>query len=189
MNDPRHARRHESNAPLTLMGHYLNAGGAAPLVVLVIVLAAEIGASFYGATASQLDREGVMAQATVLSIEQEVEVQRRPGQIGEIEIVHTYIDYEFQTKAGEIVQDQSKSQNLSQIPDVGSFFTVRYARSDPSVHETRVGHFQSNTDALHWISLFFAGVSLLCVAVFFKIAVRNYRRPEERRHRAEASQA
>lgn len=181
MIDPRHAKRNQPDGPQSFFSLYVHVGGLAPLVVLLMVVGAEAGGYFYGKIASQLNREGIITDATVIDIEQFEETTRNANSTLKSTSVWTIVDYEFQTEAGETIKDEKKSKDLAKIPAIGSTFTVRYAESDPSVHEARVGHYQSNTDAMHWIAAAFVGVALLCVVAYLFEAIKIWRSPQQPR--------
>ncbi len=175
MNDPRHAKQHACKNPSSLWSQYVHCGGLAPLIVLLLVIGAEGGAYFYGKIALRLDREGIITTGTVLAVERYEDETPDPKSGFSRTTVWTVVDYSFQTEAGETIRDQWKSKKVRELPSIGSTVDVRYAKSNPNVHEARIGHYQSNTDAMHWIAAAFAGVALLCMAIYFVQALRAWR--------------
>ena len=187
----------EHNQPSTFGQLFAKRGGTASLVILILVIAAEICAFGYGRLANRLEREGVVTSATVINVDQYEALQlrdlypeyRRTYADGDIV---TLVDYEYRDAAGEIYTDQYPSRNLTleEIPEIGSEFEIRYAASDPTVHEVRVGHNASNVAALHWIAAFFGGLTAVYAGWAAVLARKDWNSTTEKRKRrlAELSQ-
>ncbi|MFK7802313.1 MAG: DUF3592 domain-containing protein [Anaerolineae bacterium] len=183
-----------TNQPITFRRAFAKQGGFASILILILVIAAEIGAFAYGRLSSQLNREGIVTQATVLSIEQYEEVvltdlleeTRRVNSNGSIV---TVVRYEFQTETGETYTDEYKSKDLAIIPERGGQFELRYAESDPTLHEVRIGHLDSNVAALHWIAAFFAALTFgyILWAAFGAYRILNSTEEKRKRRLAELS--
>ena len=157
-------------------------------IILIIAVLAQIVASTYRRSSSRLESEGIATAATVTSVEQYEEFDltdlaaenRRTNDDG---AVITVVQYEFETETGEIYADEYKSKNLTNIPVVGQKFEMRYAESDPTLHEVRFGHFERNAAAIYWIAVFFAGLTLAYALWGIFQSYRQYNSRTERRKR------
>jgi len=177
-----------TNKPTTFRREFAKQGGSASLIILVLVIFAEIGAFAYGRLASRLDREGIVTQATVLEVEQYEETDLTvllddTRRVNQDDSIVTIVRYEFQTETGETITDEYKSKDLAVIPERGGRFELRYASSDPTIHEVRIGHLDSNVSALHWIAAFFAGLTFVYVLGSAVQAFRVLNSTEEKRKR------
>ena len=166
------------------------------LVILIFVVLAEIGALAYGRLANKFNREGVVATGIVTAVEQHeslvigdlYEEFRNTFEDGDI---ITVISYRYEDEAGNVYTDQIRSRNLAveRIPEVGSGFEMRYLTSDPTVHEARIGHIDSNVAAFHWIAAFFAALALGFVIWGAFEAYREFNSTTEKRKRRQAELA
>ena len=120
------------------------------LILLLLGLCPLVMGVAYGwfADVDRLEREGVVTQATVTAVEQFEEAASADPDSRAIDLV-TLVDYVFSAENNQQVTGQYRSENLTEIPQVGSQFSIRYAESDPEFHEARVGAKQTNADAFN----------------------------------------
>ncbi len=181
-----------SNKPKSYSQLFWNKAGPA-LIILILVIAAEIGAFAYGRLANKFNREGVVATGIVTAVEQyealEIEAfyEDLRNNYDDGDII-TVISYEYRDKAGNLYTDENLSRNLAieKIPKVGSGFEMRYLASDPETHEARIGHIDSNVAALHWIATFFGALTLGYVIWGAFAARKKFNSTTERRKRRQA---
>ena len=187
----------EKNRPKTYHQLFWNNAGPA-LFILILVVAAEIGALAYGRLANRFNREGVVATGIVTAVEQyeSFEIislyEEFYDEYEEGDIV-TIISYRYEDESGNVYTDESRSLNLAieRIPKVGSGFEMRYLESNPEVHEARIGHTESNMAALHWIAAAF-GLLMLGYFIWGAFAARkefNSTAEKRKRRQAELKQA
>ncbi|MEM9776790.1 MAG: hypothetical protein AAF902_19575 [Chloroflexota bacterium] len=181
-----------NNKPMTY-GQMFWQNAAPALAILVLVVLAEIGAFAYGRYADRFEQEGIVATGIVTAVEQYEAVKitdfyeefRRIGSNGDIV---TLISYDYQDEAGNTYSDEEKSINLEveHIPKVGSGFEMRYLASDPTVHETRIGHIESNASVMHWMAAAFGALAFGYVIWGAFAARKEFNSTTEKRKRRQA---
>ena len=147
----------------------LNHLGVALILLLLGICPLVMGVAYsWFADVDRLDREGVVTQATVTAVEQFEEAASADPDSRAVDVV-TLVDYVFSAENNQQVTGQYRSENLAEIPQVGSQFSIRYAESDPEFHEARVGAKQTNLDAFNMMG----GVMAFAALAYALFAVVN----------------
>ncbi|MEL7499722.1 MAG: hypothetical protein AAFN77_19115 [Planctomycetota bacterium] len=126
----------------------------------------EIAAFAYSQKLDALDRDGIKTTATVYKVthdrvgealQSNSEDLRRTVSSKKSRVRHWKLHYRFTTIGLEDVTGSFNVQSYGQ-PQLGENLEVRYLAADPSVHETAVGHTNSQASALHWIAIAFVSI-------------------------------
>ena len=145
--------------------------------LLGLVFALEIGAWFLDAKSTALDSDGIVATATVYDVTSDLlgesltvlsESKRDVGPGQKTKLQHWTRHYHFYTEDGVEVKGSYSGQAYEK-PPIDQTLQVRYSPSDPTVHETAIGHTESQGAALHWIALTFA---MIWVGIFIWAVVQ-----------------
>ena len=139
------------------------------IAMLLIVGGLEFAGNWYSSKATKLESQGLVTTAEVYKVTEDVlgvllEKKRRSSAS---DARHRTIHYRFTTQQGVQVES-SFNRETSAPPPVGTKMQMRYLPSDPSIHETAIGHTKVQTSALHWIAIFFLAlwmITITCLVV------------------------
>lgn len=160
--------------------------------LLIIALGLGIATQFFGGKSTRLERAGVAVTAEVYQVTRD-----RVGEVVEAYVQqhnrrHNYregsghwtIHYRFLTADASQVSGSYNVQSDKE-PSLGRTFDVRYLPSDPSVHETAIGHTASQAEALRWIALVFSAIWVVVIigSIFGRHLPRRMSITERRKRR------
>jgi len=147
--------------PISFISLYFRLGGKMLLGGIAICALALIAAfAFTGGQAEQLAADRVETTAVVFEAENFWDTTNiRDSRTGTFQSIRASdVSFRFETNDGAEIEGGHRFRGITQDIEVGMTFPIWYSASSPDTFELSVGHKERNSNAVRWVTGFFAAL-------------------------------